>query len=541
MYFAYKKLIDNLKLYENIIIYGIGQYAHEIYPVIVKYGLKDKILCFVQSQDNNIKIFDGICVKNIASLDCDMRKSVILIAVSELYTNELVEISSAYGFRNIVKLVDYELSERQYNEQFEEQFTYFHTFEEYCEAIAEWYVEEHTEECRKGMIVQRLLDRSRVNKVDTNQIVMICGHFSSRTVKIAGALKKKNIDVILLDYSYQETVWNSKEVNDLEIPIHKCRRIEEFLYMLLQFTPLVYFFEPRWSDCKWAAIVLKNKKCFGKIVLGLYDVMNYEYVGVDEEKLQNEKYALENADGIVWRWFAKEYLEEKGFQYSGKSIQFPDYCKYVHEQEKINDTNSDMVKLCLVGGNGNMYVDSREYSTDYSDFARLDEILDKIGNRKDCCFHFYAGWLSDKNIERCKQYERVYNNFKFYIGVEHGQLVQKLAEYDYGCEFWGYEKMPEPPKNIPMGKYYGSMYHDCIRNAFFDYISAGLAIVTTQSSKLWDFLAPYNIVINMDLYNLDMNYLIKEKKHYKEIAKTSRNELDIDVNITKLIRFFGEL
>ena len=64
-----------------------------------------------------------------------------------------------------------------------------------------------------------------------------------------------------------------------------------------------------------------------------------------------------------------------------------EYGKHI---EWILDRDSSIIKLCEVCGVGNEYVEDRTYNTNYMDYARVSEILERIGNRDDCIFHFYA-------------------------------------------------------------------------------------------------------------------------------------------------------
>lgn len=283
--------------------------------------------------------------------------------------------------------------------------------------------------------------------------------------------------------------------------------------------------------------MLKMKQYFGKTVLALYDVMNDGYTGKTENELATEKYALEHADGIVWRWFSMDYLEDKGFQYQGKSIQFLDYCNHKKQESIVNDTEPSMVKICFISGYGDEYVEDRKQPTKYTDWARIGEILEKIGNREDCVFHFYVGNLQKhENVIRCEQYEKQYKNFQFFQATEHEELLKRFKKYDYGCELWIDGEVP--PDDMPMGDYYGSIYHNSVRNAYFDFLSAGLPVITTQASKMREFLSADDVIINMTLDNLDIDYLKEYKQYYKAKAMERRKEWDIDNQIPKLIRFF---
>ncbi len=538
MYFKTRRLCNKLNQYKAIIIYGTGDFAQRIYPQLVEHGLKEKIIYFTQTKKDTITSIDGIPVIEIKKMNCNKRECVVLIAVSKLYENEIRRTLIDYGYLQNVFLTDY----RIHYQHLEKDFKYLSSFEEYCEYIADWYVKTKQKEIDKGQIEKYEISNNKYfdREVDNNLIIMICGHLSARTTKIAGALKRKRYHVIILGYYEGINPWCLDELKRLNLPVYNCRCVAEMLYYALQYHPKVFFFEPSWGNCLWAEIMFRKKEYFGKVILALYDVLNDGYFGIAEENLISEKYVLEHADGIVWRWFSKEYLEKKGFRYQGKSIQFLDYCNHeVNKNTILCASDSSIVKLCMVAGYGDEYVDDRQYSVSFCDWARIEEVLEKIGNRKDCIFHFYTGGLSDNNIIRCQYYERKYKNFRFFLATEYRDLLSRLKEYDYGCEL--YTNKEEPPDDVPIGEYYGSFYSHCVRNVDFDFLNAGLPIITTRSAKMWEYLSADDVVIRMNLDTLDIDYLKKNKKNYKDRAMMFRKRLDIDKNILRLIQFFSEV
>lgn len=538
MHFRSRILCEKLNQYEKIIIYGTGYYAQAIYPRLIKGDLKKKIVCFTQTKEADFDSIDGIPVIDIAGLNYNKEECVVLIAVSKLYADEVKQTLSEYDYPNVISLIDYYLHYRW----METDYHYLTAFEEYCEYIADWSVRMKKGNLNIDMVIQELSDRGGclAERTDDHLIVWICGHLSSRTIKIAGALIRKGYRIVFLSYFDGANPWNLDELQQYNIQIYQCTYITELLYWALQYNPLVYFFEPNWGDCRWAEIMLKHKRHFGKVVLALYDVMNDGYTGRTEEELATEKYALEHADGIVWRWFSKEYLEEKGFRYQGKSIQFLDYCYHKNEKNVSHDLNPFAIKICLISGYGDEYVEDRTYVTRYTDWARIGEILEKIGNRTDCEFHFYAGALQNNaNMERCEQYAEQYKNFRFFLGTEHSKLLKRLKEYDYGCELW--IDGEEPPNDMPMGDYYGSIFNNSVRNAYFDFLSAGVPVITTQASRMREFLGAEDAMIQMTLSDLDVDYLREHRQYHKEKVAEKRQEWDIDNQIPKLIQFFKDI
>lgn len=537
MFFKVNDLCEALRPYKKIIIYGTGNYAKEIYPRLIEQNLKEMIYCFTQTEKAECDYIDGKPVIEMCELNQDeYGDCVVLIATSQLYMDEIKKSLAEHHFYNFVFLADYEIEYLNTAELFD-QIT---PFEGYCEIIANWCMKIHEVQSDRNEIVQKLLNRGRYADVDIdkNLIVMMCGHTSVRSNKIMWALKEKGYDIVMLDFCPAKYQWCLGELDKLNIRRYKCRCIEELLYRALEYRPLVYFFEPIWGDCSWAQIMLKNKSYFGKIVLALYDVMNAGFSRVDQKKLDTEKYALENADGIVWRGFEKEYLEKKGFRYRGKSIQFLDYCSHIDIEQEMIEFDPNRIKLCQVTGFGNGYFE-KPNNTQYIDYAKLEEILGKIGNREDCIFHFYTAGLKEEHIKQCIQYERKYKNFKFFVNIKHEELLKRIVQYDFGCDL--YTSGEWIPENMIIGRHTGSLWEYGIRNIFFDYLSANLPIITTSWKSFLKYLQPYDVTVKMDITNIDIGYLINNRLYYKDRVKAAREKLNINNQISSLIDFFKEV
>lgn len=537
MDFGISSLCETLKQYKDIIIYGTGYYAQKIYPYLLQQGLKQNILCFTQTDISEIDSYDNVPILSIQELICNKPECVVLIATSEIYVDEIKETLLECGYFNLVPLANYVVDRRRN----EDDFFALHTYEEYCEAITDWYLKTHMNKPVRELLVEELMQRGRTadKGKDFNLIVMICGHISIRSNKIIGALKRRGYKIIMLHYFSNGHTWCIESLEKLDIMIYKCQYIEEMLYMALQYKPLVYFFEPRWGDCLWTEVMLRNKGCFGKVILSLYDTLNAGYSTQPQNRLDTERYSLENADGIVWKWFIKESMEKKGFHFRGKSILFLDYCDGVSGSLVNHVEESDILKLCTVVGFGYLLCAKRTCRTQYTCLARVDEIMEKIGNRDDCLFHLYVGTMSAQSIELCRQYEKQYKNFKFYLNIEQNRLLEKLRYYDFGCNL--YIKGEMPPDDLFLDDMTGNIMKNHVRNTFFDYLSAGLPMIATMPQRYLEYIEHYDAIVKMDISNLDIDYLKKNKHYYKENAKIAGKELNIDNEIGRLIDFFNEV
>ena len=539
MNFDITGLCEILRQYSEIIIYGTGDYAQKIYPYLVQEGLRDKIICFTQTDKCKNKVYEGILVINIDELKCNKAECVVLVATSKLYSEEIRQTLIKHQYSNILLLSDYEFNYR-INEQ---KFLSLNTFDDYCEAIVNWYLRTHPDQSDQKKLLQELKDRGENadEGKDLNLIVMICGLMTSRSNKIIRALTRKGYKIVMLYHGLNKRPWDMEEFRKLDILVYECQYVEEMLYKALQYKPLIYFYEPRWADCTWAEILLKNKKYFGKIAIGIYDILNDGgYVGLPQSRLDTEKYALENADGVVWKWFSKQTLEEKGFCIKGKSILFMDYCDVNCENYEVYvDTDSSVIKLCMVLGVDSIICEERKKQTKYTSLAKLEEILDKIGNREDCLFHLYVGQMLREREELCRHYESKYSNFKLYLNTERSQLLEKLSKYDYGCYL--YVKGEMPPDDYAIDNMTGSCMRNHERNTFFDYFGVGLPMIATMPQKFLEYMQKYDVIIPLYISNLDIDYLRKNKQHFKENTKLVRKEFNIENQIGRLIDFFNEV
>lgn len=264
--------------------------------------------------------------------------------------------------------------------------------------------------------------------------------------------------------------------------------------------------------------------------------MNSFYTNISENKLSAERFSLENADGIVWRYFAKEFLEKKGFIFRGKSIQFLDCCTGYKVYTKENTDNN--LKLCVVAGNIDNFLLNQEEGVE--EVATLKTILGKLGNLDNCKIHFFINNGSKEDKELCDLYEKKFHNFKVYWGSTHDELIQRISNYDFGCLFYTDGKIVGDDEII-FDRYYGSENKYSVSNRYFDYIDAEIPIITSSPTKLCEIFDEYSIRVNMNINNLDVDYLIKNKEKYKNHVKKAKEDFSIDNQINGLIDFFNQL
>ena len=531
MFFQMNRLCRDITA--DIIIYGAGYYAHAIYDKFQELGIAQKIKAFVVTEKQEDCQLHNRPIYSVEELVIHYDHESILVATSERYKIEIRNILESFNFDKILYLSDYEYNRDDVWESYIGKNNL-----DYLENIEDWCID-------KGIVDYNLSLRAEKNN---ELIVYIIGMESSfpRHIKIINALKKKGFACVVLYYGNIDIKFAEEELKLYNIESHDCSNcIEKLMYKMLQYNPLLYCIEPCWEDCSWGNIIIQQKKIFGKIVSFRYDVMiNVDGHEICDKKRQNEKFFLEEADGIVLRYFYEDVLETIGIKIKGKYLQFLDYGNELCPRDKeyeLQNIGDNIVKLVLVFGNPSTAVlgDYTKNSQGFAVLAKLEHILKKIKG-KNCIFHLYSYYLSDEAMEECKKLESEYKEFKLWFKYNHNQVLERLRYYDYGCSLERSGK--EIPDAIQATEFVnGLVYKRCAMAKHFDYIAAGLPILGTCPKMQCEYLQKYGVVVNMYVDNLDIDYLYAKKEENKKKVINAQKELSIDNQILRLIAFFKEI
>lgn len=532
-------LLDDLQRYKGFIIYGVGYCTRQVYPILCNGKLTEHIISFAVSKLEQDEQFEKHAVMQLDKIECDKDATAVLISVDGKWQKEMLHKAQELGYRHTLLLTDYV---KNYN-----NLLRLYSRLDYAEFFRKI-------ECKHTFYIGENKDLPIESKCYTeNHIVFISGCFKPRDAKIINALKRKGFEVTVILYGeYRLAELFAEEIIRNGINPIKCKEEEDMVYCMMRYRPMLYYFEPKWADCRWVSILLKHKSHFRPIVLALYDVIGDGYAFLQsglfslwKALLESEKYALENADGIVWRWYSKEYLEQrKGFVYKGKSVQFTDYCGgYINETEQSKKEDSEVLKLCSLRGSFTDFGEKGGVPDGYERFSTLEEILELIGNRKDCSLHMYMSIFDQKGYQESLKIEEKYSNIKFFWSVDHMEMIERLKEYDYGCRFYN-EGEAVPMEQVVKYNdmfFFGSNNENAVTNALIDYIDAALPIIVKFPHKQVDFLEQYGVIVKMPTNEFDINFLKEKKSEYKQNAWKARKLLAIDNHIQELIDFFEEV
>lgn len=542
MYFCVREAERLIKPYDKVAIYGAGNYARLAYSLFCRLGYKDKIVNFIVSEASQDDVLEDKQIIPVDEFECQEDNCLIFVAVSEAYEGEIRNVLDNRNFPHTAYMSNYI---RPDEDGYKDRLFKGISFEAYCELITDWYIYEHLEQIGNfEKLVAQIYEAGMRNMKlagDKNLITMIVGIITIRTAKIARALAKKGYEIEVLQLHPGDPYAGESELSFDKIHLKKCHCVEEVLYEALQRKPLVFYIESPWMRASVAEIMLRHKEKFGKIVFTAYDICHGTYIGMPELVYSSERYALENADGIVWRYYSQDFIQKLfGICYSGKMIHFADFCgDYDVEPAEKNDS---VVRICSIPTHVSSGLNNLAVSG-YMHESTLDEILQKIGNREDCCYHVFYWNVAEPQKKQLQELEAKYNNFKAFYHVEHSKLIKVLSQYDYGCSLWTGDRMPAWPAPMteePIAYTEGSIRYG-MSNKHFDLLSAGLPIITTAPQIQADELAQRGVLIKMDLESFDLQYLKEHREALKEKVRNIREEFLIDNQIQRLIDFFNEL
>lgn len=545
MYFSIIDLFQDLGKYQRILIYGTGSYAMNIFRIMKEFNLSEKVFGFVVSIMKNAedRYVEGIPIFTLDQIERERNDTVILVAVSNLYSDEIKECLQQRNLSgNSFFLIDYLKKENL------ENWDKSRSFLELYRYIVQWCLSHQIQgvdgNIGFGNLIKYIPEKKDLQAADGRLIIFIVGMITARTSRIVIALKKIGYQVKILKWQSNNEYVGEAEVRHNNIEIINCIGEEDIMFWAYKENPLIFCIDPPWERNVISRLMLFYKDYFGKIVMAPYDVLNFTHFRGKEQNFIFEKYALENADGVVWRYFSKTALQEVlGFKYRGDSIDFLDYCSEYNVP--LKNSRSDVLKLCCLPTHTKPFLQNVKEDFGLAREATVHEIMDKIGIRQDCEFHVFLWELPDKeDIETLKRIRRQYPNFYYYAHIDHEILIRRISEYDYGCVLSIDGAIPEWPNTLNVGLepyYTEGAYKYAAQNKFYDFLNAHLPIIATYPIKLIEVLSEYKVIIDMSLEKLDVDFLKANRHTYYQNAVKAHEELLVDKHIFKLVDFFNKI
>ena len=372
-----------------------------------------------------------------------------------------------------------------------------------------------------------IINKEFVFHSQKKQIVFVKRHPQIRIFKEAYALKKKYPDYELIliankiDHSLFQTIFDR---------IYHFKDHRELSWLIKQFSPLVFHVhaEPNAEP----AVVIENSKY--PVIYDVYDFSGIRYglENLNETERTYEKYSLENADAIVFKFHSSilNYYREKGYKIDVPVLTYLDYClpEYFVNSEPLHSFN-----LTYTGVLNPSNMPREKYGNNqYIDFVKAI-VTQEIG------FHIF---INKWQIEEESAYEdylelsRKNPFLTFNFALPQIELQRKISKFHFGCSLHDFSVTNHHPL-------FGET---SIGNKLSTYLEAGLPIIVSSNLK-------YNLQVVEELgigLGVKLNELeglrknlesLDYKKLKNKVCSVRENEFSALNNVHSLMNFYKKI
>lgn len=363
---------------------------------------------------------------------------------------------------------------------------------------------------------------------DENLVIYIIDYFKPRYVKMAIALRKKNFKLIFVmkgtayNKQFQEKMYGSFLVRYYNTP-------EEAFGICKEYKPLAFhvFVEREYST---SYLLIKNKDQLGKIIYSEYDLLwgfcTNIYKKSAERALARERFCFEHADGICFRDFGGQFLEERSdYKIKGKWISFLDYCSGIKINKKIREDSE--LHLCYAG---QVYSEKQ-----YTDHTKIFQVAEKCEKEK-VHFHVYPTIKNDDLFPTYISMSNSMKYFHFYHPLAYSDLIPRLSEFDYGIDFSDKETELKYVKDISE-----QLLIHGFANKYFDYLDAELPIIAHIPERQCMMFEERGVCIRDDILKVDFGQLREKRRYFDDAILKAKKEYSIDDNINRLVEFYRKV
>lgn len=380
-------------------------------------------------------------------------------------------------------------------------------------------------------------------KKDAKQIVLVdlMPKMTPRVAKIAYGLKNASYEVVLItsiSRKMDERLSSEDELNSYvsKVYFYNPAFYNEILFLMGKFNPLVYHIFVNYNFDA-AVNIIKKKKKFGKIVFDEYDaIRGILQCGESEENLkviEQEKYCLENSDGLCCRSLDSQRLKHYyGYQLP-KRILFFDYCwDNIKKPYRENDRQGDSLKLIYAGS---IYRDDENPLCQYYCNLKLAEIF----KRNKVYYTIYPAYYNQTSyaeyIEASKQNK--------YFNIEKPITMQKLVaieqSYDFGTHIHN-ESIRDFHGDTQVTYYQRELG---AANKYFDYVDAGLPILADYYRYFEQYFKHYGMLYKVSLQDIEahLGNIKSIAPQMRRNVESNRKYMSILYHIPRLIAFYEGL
>lgn len=184
------------------------------------------------------------------------------------------------------------------------------SFDEFCDYALDEYIWHNPQYLNdKGSLMNDLqlaLDKHKNKEIQDKSIVYVLEEETARDIKIIRALLEKDYEIAVLQYASRAEYVAEKELLNMNIVPVRFGCVWEFMVKSLRHKPSLYFFDAE-TTFECATVSIQYKNIWGRVVIAPYETFIGSFINISEVIINEEKFCLENADAVVWRYFSKDF------------------------------------------------------------------------------------------------------------------------------------------------------------------------------------------------------------------------------------------
>jgi hypothetical protein len=371
----------------------------------------------------------------------------------------------------------------------------------------------------------------------SRQVVFISDNPSSRQAKLAFGLKELGWQVILLHKdqpSFDASLYFSAQYR-YESPIEAC-------ILACSFAPVAFHTFGSWN-CATAKAVIQTKP--GPLVFDAYDLISVtlqdEMAKQFSSNQADERFCLENADGVCSRHVFLSYARRKlGYKHR-KVVFFPEYCWDNPEDygKSRPRKRSDGIHCTYVGSLSPEQFDTPEGQVSVIDKQFIRSLTDQKIHYH---IHPYTGRMSSEEFRKTYAsylHEAEVNPyFHFYPMMSYEELQPIISQYHFGL-------VSAAQSVVEFGdrSYKPIMHRRGTINKCFDYIDAELVTITYGWQVLARLLRGACMTIERSKVAEEISHMSPEmfEQKWRDAILPVRRRLAVWRHIHRLARFYENL
>lgn len=519
-----KKKLDREK---KIVLYGAGQKSHSTYNALCMSGYTIAY-CVVTSDSVEEASFETVKVYPFLKKKKEITEQgyQLVIACAQKSEEDIAENIE----RNKIKEY-WKTNEMPWSVDFQNYRNL--DSQGYMDVIRKKYYS-NRERYRMDKVVRNFIEENIHPIANDRKIMFLLTNVATRAYKIIDALHRKgyNVELIIWTNAMYLTTERYRELAEVSNQCRLCIDAEEvMLFCAATDAKILHIFSDANSDIELPQILINCKNIFPKIVFDEYDVMTEMRRNIPQRTVDAEAFCFKHADGLCNRYTCMEYLEKKGYELCNKRIYFIDCCNDFTDYESPKKQEEDDLHLVFAG----TLFSGKEYETIKDGrFLELGILCKENGVH----LHLYPTSYDETKLHDYIEMEKLNPFFHFHHPVSARTLAQELSQYDYGVTSTQSDVL-EYSENVGSWKKESLIYSSA--NKLYDYLDAGLPIVTTVPVEQTKILERDGVLLRMFDEEIDFDELRKKRNELKKRVIEVREKYRVSNQLPVLIEFYDSL